>query len=291
MPEPEDELIEVGYCDAQGEEHHLQLDVAAHTDPITGRDDLRVLVARDVSHRVNMELRLREKEHLASLGMLAAGVAHEVNTPLTGISSYAQFLEAELAPDDPKRSILEKMQKQTFRASQIVNNLLDFARNRRGEMGRVDLANVLTETVQLLEHRARDFGVELEQESFDEAAEVLGNEGELHQVFSNLVANAIDALVTHDGERRVTLRFDRSEHSARLMVSDTGPGIPPERLQTIFKPFFSSKLGRGGTGLGLAITYNIVRRHGGEIRATNGGGDDSGCTFTVELPLYQAVTH
>lgn len=298
VPDPEDGLVEVGYCDARGEEHHLQLDVAIHTDPISGDSDLRVLVARDVSQRVNMEGQLREKEHLASLGMLAAGVAHEVNTPLTGISSYAQFLEAEIPEGDPKRDILDKMQRQTFRASQIVNNLLDFARNRRGEMGRVDLASVLRETVQLLEHRAQHLGVELSLEGRIEAgeAEVLGNEGELHQVLTNLVTNALDAVSgtseggARDGEHRVCLSFEQSEHCIRVAVRDTGPGIPPERLATVFKPFFSSKLGKGGTGLGLAITYNIVRRHGGEIRATN-HDDGPGCTFTVELPSYDTVTH
>ncbi|MCG8461946.1 MAG: ATP-binding protein [Holophagales bacterium] len=300
LPEPEDGLVEVGYCDPTGDEHYLQLEVAVYSGS-ESRPGQRVLVARDVSEKVNMELRLKEKEHLASLGMLAAGVAHEVNTPLTGISSYAQFLMADLADDDPRQAILRKMEKQTFRASQIVNSLLDFSRNRRGEMGRVDLAEVLADTVQLLEMRASRDGVSLTfvPPAKGASAHVLGNEGELHQVFTNLVSNAVDA-VTAAGdssrgatgpERRVSVDLECLEHRVRARVTDTGPGVPPERLATIFKPFFSSKLGQGGTGLGLAISFNIVRRHGGEIRAENHPESEPGCTFTVELPSYQTITH
>ena len=291
LPEPRDEMIEVGWCTLAGDERYLQLSAAEYRSDERGDEHgaHRVLVVQDVGDRVHLEHELQEKERLASLGMLAAGVAHEVNTPLTGISSYAQFLKAGTAEDDPNRAILDKMERQTFRASQIVNNLLDFARNRRGEMGRVGLDHVATEALHLLETRAMTAHVALEVESIAEPLLVFGCESELHQVVTNLVANAIDALAAHDGERRVTLRFARAGQNARLEVVDTGPGIPPERLGTIFKPFFSSKLGRGGTGLGLAITYNIVRRHGGEIRATN-GADGTGCTFTVDVPLYQAVT-
>lgn len=292
LPEPEHGPIDVGWCTLDGAEHYLQLavaDYASTTEPTSGNDPAtrRVLVVQDVGERVHLEHELQEKERLASLGMLAAGVAHEVNTPLTGISSYAQMLKANTKEGDPQRAILEKMERQTFRASQIVNNLLDFARNRRGEMGRLRLDRVAIEALHLLETRALDASVALEVESDGEPLLVLGSEAELHQVVTNLVANAIDALATHDGERRVTLRLDQTDRRARLRVADTGPGIPPERLEVIFKPFFSSKLGRGGTGLGLAITYNLVRRHGGEIRAEN---TDTGCVLTVELPRYQAIT-
>lgn len=299
LPEAGDGPIQIGYCDLDGTERYLQLQVAGYRDaliPSTASGEAgpqRVLVVQDVTEQAGMEIQLREKEHLASLGMLAAGVAHEVNTPLTGISSYAQFMMASTAEDDPRYEMLQKMERQTFRASQIVNNLLEFARNRRGEMGRVDLRFVLAETLQLLEVRAAKAQVELvlDVDGEDLDLDVLGNEGELHQVFTNLVANAVDALQDGPAPRRVTVRVEDLGQRRRIRVSDTGPGIPKERLRSIFKPFFSSKLGRGGSGLGLAITYNILRRHAGEIRVENHAGDEPGCTFTVELPSYRTVTH
>ena len=304
--------VEIGYCTADGKERYLQLQLAVyrsranepHDDPlqISGSTEpaelatsqsspLRVLIVQDVTEKTVMEMELREKEHMASLGVLAAGVAHEVNTPLTGISSYAQFLIAGTAEDDPRFEMLQKVERQTFRASQIVNNLLEFSRNRRGEMSPVELGSVLRETLNLLEVRAAKANAELILQAPSEPCTVLGNDGELHQVFTNLVANAIDALVDRPSPRRVTVILEERDTKFRIRVIDTGPGIPPERLKAVFKPFFSSKLGRGGTGLGLAIAYNILRRHAGHIQAENHSEEQSGCTFTVELPAYQTVTH
>ncbi len=282
LPEPQDGLIEVSYCDLSGAEHYFQLSVAGHR----GLDSHKVLVIQDQSGRVALELELKEKERLASLGMLAAGVAHEVNTPLTGISSYAQMLLSDTANDDPSYPILKKMERQTFRAAQIVNNLLEFARNRRDQPITVSLRSILAESLSLLEDRAASAGVELVWETPGEALEVRGNEGELHQVFTNLMVNSLDAMSAM-GTGRVEVRCQQTERHVTVAISDTGPGIPPERLETIFHPFFSTKLGKGGTGLGLAITYNIVRRHGGELQVKNHEGKP-GCTFSVRLPRSAA---
>ena len=289
LPEPQDGLVNVSYCEASGAERHLQLSLAIYHD---GDQRQRVLIVQDRSEQVQLEQTLQEREHLASLGMLAAGVAHEVNTPLTGISSYAQFLIADTPEDDPRLAILKKMEKQTFRAAEIVNNLLDFARNRRSDaLARLRLDSLCGETLGLLEERAREAGVELVLEAPEGPVLVAGNEGELHQVLTNLVVNAINAQAGQTETRQVLVRLERGEHKIRLKVIDNGPGIPAERLQTIFKPFFSSRIGRGGTGLGLAITYNLVRRHGGEIAVLNHTGGRRGCTFTVELPPYEQPVH
>lgn len=282
LPSPEDGVVEVSFSQLSGEERHLQMSLASYQqgeDP----DGLRVLVVQDVTERVAMEQKLQERERLASLGMLAAGVAHEVNTPLTGISSYAQLLLSDVDQDDPQYEILKKMERQTFRAAQIVNNLLEFARNRRDELVPVHLDGVLDECVTLLADRAAGVGVEMVWERPEEPLIVLGHEGELHQVFSNLVVNALDAMSREGG--RVTLSAVAVDRRIRVSVSDTGPGIPPERAERVFQPFFSSKLKQGGTGLGLAITANIVRRHAGEIRVENHEGA-KGCTFTVEIPRH-----
>lgn len=288
LPNPGDGVLEVSFCMMSGEERHLQLSIASYRHE--AEHGLRVLIVQDISERVAMEMTLKEKERLASLGMLAAGVAHEVNTPLTGISSYAQLLLADTDSDDPRRQILEKMERQTFRAAQIVNNLLEFSRNRRDELHPLGLTELVDESLSLLEDRALAAGVTFDWQRPEEAMKVLGHEGELHQVVTNLVVNAIDALAGAQelAERRVAVSLETYDRRIRLQVADTGPGIPAERLERIFHPFFSTKVGKGGTGLGLAITYNIVRRHGGEMRAENHSGAP-GCRFIVDLPRADRV--
>ncbi len=285
LPSPGDGLVEVSYCLMSGEERYLQLSLASHRSS-RSEEALQVLIVQDVSERQLLERELKEKERLADLGMLAAGVAHEVNTPLTGISSYAQMLLAEIDESDPHFPILKKMERQTFRAAQIVNNLLEFARNRRElELVPVHLDEVLDECARLFADRAAESRVEISWQRPPKPFVVLGHEGELHQVFTNLVVNAIDAMSPTGG--RLTLALENGDRRVRARVSDTGPGIPEARLERIFKPFFSSKVSQGGSGLGLAITSNIVRHHGGVIRVEN-HKDSRGCTFTVDLPRHRA---
>ena len=280
LPEPGSGLLDVSFCQLDGTERYLQVSRAVYE----GKNDseLSVLVVQDTTEKTALELALKEKEQLASLGMLAAGVAHEVNTPITGISSYAQFLLADTAEDDPNHAVLKKIERQTFRASQIVRNLLEFARHRRQEFGPVSLNAVLEECAQFLIEPASEGQVTFAGLPLDDLPRVEGSETELHQVFTNLMVNAIDAMAKNTGGGCLSFASEVDEQRVRIHVSDTGPGIPPERLQRIFQPFFSSKLDKGGTGLGLALTYNIVRRHGGEIWAAN-HEDGPGCTFTVTL--------
>jgi two-component system NtrC family sensor kinase len=273
------ELLETSVHHRGGEECHLQLSVA----PLTG-SPLRILVAVDVSERVAMQNALREKERLAALGMLAAGVAHEVNTPITGISSYAQMLIADTPQEDPRYGLLKKVEKQTFRAARIVSNLLEFARDRARQQGPLELCPVLRESVQLLEERLGEAKVVVDWQIADERLEVIGNDGELQQVFTNLVVNAIDAM-SGQGGGRLGVEVEADAEVVRVGIVDTGPGIPKELLAQVFQPFFSTKLAKGGTGLGLTISYNIVRRHGGSLHATSTPG--VGSRFVVELPRHR----
>ncbi len=283
LPASGEGMIDVSYCLLSGEERHLQLSVASYRSG--EKQSMKVLIAQDVSERVRIEQELREKERLASLGLLAAGAAHEVNTPLTAISSYAQLLLSEVDESDPHHKILKKMERQSFRAAQIVNNLLEFARNRRDELSPVQLDSVLDECVQLLAERADENDVIISWQRPADPLPVFGHEGELHQVFTNLLVNALEAMSPSGG--RLTLTAEKADTRIRVSVSDTGPGIPAERLDRIFQPFFSGKLSKGGSGLGLAITSNIVRRHAGEIRVEN-NQNRSGCRFIVELPRHGA---
>jgi PAS domain S-box-containing protein len=291
---------------ATGQERILQVSLAAFSGGLCGREDLRVLVVHDVTERVAMEKALQENDRLVALGMLAAGVAHEVNTPITGISSYAQMLLAETPEDDPHYEILKKVERQTFRAARIVNNLLELARNRQKESGPVAVAPLLRECVELLADRmgkrqvevAWDFPDELERPegaAEGESAEdilVFGCDGELQQVFTNLLLNAFDAVAgpcaEHGKRGRIVISFEADAVRLRVRVRDNGPGIPPEKLEAVFQPFYSTKLNRGGTGLGLSISSEIVRRHGGTLRAESAPGE--GACFVVELPRHVAGT-
>jgi two-component system, NtrC family, sensor kinase len=281
LPAPGEAPVEASYCDAGGGERCLQLSLAEF-DGGRQRNRLHVLVVHDVTERVAMENALKEKDRLAALGMLAAGVAHEVNTPITGISSYAQMLLSETAENDPHYAILKKVERQTFRAARIVNNLLEFARNRQKERRPVALEPLLRECVDLLGERWEKRRIEIAWTVPRESAVVMGCDGELQQVFTNLLLNAFDAMSERGGRLAIELALDAGH--VRVEIEDSGPGIPPEKLASIFEPFYSTKLNRGGTGLGLSISHDIVRRHGGEMRVVSRPGE--GARFTVELPRH-----
>jgi two-component system NtrC family sensor kinase len=306
LPGPGEGPIEVSYVEpasAAGQaatgaaagagprERFLQLSLAELAPGRSAqREPLHVLVVYDVSERVAMERALKEKDRLAALGMLAAGVAHEVNTPITGISSYAQLLLSDTAENDPRYSLLKKVERQTFRAARIVNNLLEFARERQRERRPVAVMPLLRECVELLDDRLARGQIELAWELAPgaESLQVLGSDGELQQVFTNLLANALDAMGGTSGRSGGRLRIAVAAPDGQVTISfeDSGPGIPPEQLATVFQPFFSTKLHRGGTGLGLAISQEIVLRHGGRLGVESTPG--RGACFTVELPRHSA---
>ena len=220
LPSPGDGIREIRFQDTEGEERFLQLSMAPLEE---GPDNQRVLIVQDVSQRVAMENALKEKERLASLGMLAAGVAHEVNTPITGISSYAQMLLAETPEGDPRRQLLEKVEKQTFRAARIVNSLLDFARDRQYSEAPVSLRPLIGESLELLKERLLESDTLLEWKAPDEEILVLGHEGELQQVFTNLIINALDAMA-HAGEQgKLRVELDVRDKWIVVSVEDNGP--------------------------------------------------------------------
>jgi signal transduction histidine kinase len=193
------------------------------------------------------------------------------------------MLLEDTAPSDPHYEILKKVERQTFRAARIVNNLLEFARKRQNEKKPVTLAPLVTECLDLLGDRLGKRRIEIAWTAPEEKIQVMGCDGELQQVLSNLILNAMDAMSEKGGKLTVGIEAAGSTVTAR--VCDSGPGIPPEKLEMIFQPFYSTKLNRGGTGLGLSISYEIVRRHGGNLRVVSQPGE--GACFLMELPRYQ----
>jgi two-component system, NtrC family, sensor kinase len=250
----------------------------------------RLLIMDDITERVELEAQLSQADKLSSIGLLAAGVAHEVNTPLAVISSYTQMLAKQLQNDSQKSGLLEKITRQTFRASEIVNNLLNFSRTSGSEIGDVDVNKVIAETLALLEHQFKVAKVEVENALTPKLPAIQGNAGRLQQVFLNLFLNAKDAMPGGGRLRVATLNGE----SVSVSVSDTGSGIAPEHIQRIYDPFFTTKTSpregqARGTGLGLSVTYGIIQEHAGKIRVESHPG--AGTTFTLEFPLSRKGVH
>jgi two-component system, NtrC family, sensor kinase len=241
-----------------------------------------LLIFDDVTARVRLEEQLQHSEKMASIGLLAAGVAHEVNTPLAGISSYTQMLREQVKSDDPRGELLEKIEKQTFRAAKIVNNLLNFSRSGSTELEPLDLNKVLLDVLSLMEHQLLGASVKVRKELLALLPPVRGNENRLQQVFFNLLLNARDAM---PGGGWLTLLTRADDDAVIVEVRDTGDGIKREHIKRIYDPFFTTKgIGRG-TGLGLAVSYGIVQEHGGSIAVESLPGQ--GTTFQVALPIHQ----
>lgn len=240
-----------------------------------------IVVLENVTSRVKFEETLQQSEKLSSIGLLAAGVAHEVNTPLTGVSSYTQMLLSMIPETDPKHALLQKMQRQTERASNIVSNLLNFSRiGSVSESQELDVNRLLDDTLQLLEPQIRKSNITITRDYSIDLPKILGNGGKLQQVFTNLILNARDAM---DGGGKITLRTMFVEpDEIKIEVTDTGIGIAPENLGKIFDPFFTTKGVGNGTGLGLAVSYGIVQEHGGTIQAFSETG--RGTTFVLSFP-------
>jgi PAS domain S-box-containing protein len=246
-----------------------------------------IVILEDIRARVRLEEQLQISEKMASIGLLAAGVAHEVNTPLTGISSFTQMLLEGADPDDPRTRLLEKIERQTFRAARIVNGLLTLARPvaaSAGERTPVDLNGIVGDVLSLLEHQFELHRVKVRRELSDTAVVIVGMEHKLQQVLLNLFLNAKDAM-PRGGWLTIATRLEGDR--AVVEIADTGSGIPSEHIARIYDPFFTTKAIGQGTGLGLSITYGIVREHDGAIACDSTVGQ--GTRFTVTLPA--AVQH
>jgi PAS domain S-box-containing protein len=250
----------------------------------------RLIIVDDITERIELEAQLSQADKLSSIGLLAAGVAHEVNTPLAVISSYTQMLSKQLQGDPQKSGLLEKITRQTFRASEIVNNLLNFSRTSGSEIGDVDVNKVIGDTLALLEHQFKVAKIEVQNAFTPKLQPIQGNPGRLQQVFLNLFLNAKDAMPGGGTLRVATMNGE----SVSVSVSDTGSGIAPEHIQRIYDPFFTTKTApregqARGTGLGLSVTYGIIQEHAGKIRVESHPG--SGTTFTLDFPLSRKAVN
>jgi two-component system, NtrC family, sensor kinase len=247
----------------------------------------RLVLLDDITQRVRLEDQMVQTEKLTSLGLLAAGVAHEVNTPLAVISNYIQMLAKQIPADDPRQKTIERIVKQTFRASEIVNNLLNFSRTGASEAAEVNLHTVLEETLTLVQHPFRTARVNVVRNyASGELPPILGSTTRLQQVFLNLFMNARDAM---PGGGMLEVRTGTHNGSVEIEVTDTGAGIPPEHLHRIFDPFFTTKSSGKGTGLGLSVSYGIIKEHAGKVDVRSVPG--KGTSFKLEFPAARKAVN
>jgi two-component system, NtrC family, sensor kinase len=245
----------------------------------TGEKLGRLILVDDITDRVSFEQQLMQAEKLTSLGLLAAGVAHEVNTPLAVISNYIQMLAKQLPATDPRQALIDKIVKQTFRASEIVNHLLNFSRTGTAEFAEVDLNAVIEETLGLVTHPFRTARISVIKSLAGDLPAILGSTNRLQQVFLNLFLNARDAMPNGG---MVEVRTGSSNGTVEVEVTDTGVGITTEHLHRIFDPFFTTKSSGRGTGLGLAVSYGIIKEHAGRVDVHSTPG--KGTSFRLEFP-------
>ncbi len=254
-----------------------------------------IVLVEDITERTQLESQLTQAEKLSSIGLLAAGVAHEVNTPLAVISSYTQMLQKQARGDDATsqrlRPVLEKITQQTFRASEIVNGLLNFSRATGSEFLSLDVNAVLRETVLLLDHQFRTARIAIHADLAPKLDRIHGSQGKLQQVVLNLLLNAKDAML-ESGGTELFLCTSEADNEVTVTVRDTGSGIDAAHLHRIYDPFFTTKNTpkdgqHKGTGLGLAVSYGIVQEHGGRIQVESQVGQ--GTTFRLIFPALQAA--
>ncbi len=255
------------------------------TAPIFEHGQVTAVLAiiRDVTEERMLLEQVVRREKLAALGELVGGVAHEVNSPLTGILAFGQILQLEPSAHEESRRAADTIVSEAKRAARIVGKLLTFARQNPPEKMRTELNQVLQDTIELRRYPLKMQQIALVVEFGENLPATWADPFQLQQVFINLLSNAEQALASRSGERRITVRTEVRGRFLVAIVADTGPGIAPEHLPHIFNPFYTTKPRGVGTGLGLSISFGIVREHGGTLQVVSETG--KGAAFEVSLPV------
>ena len=225
-------------------------------------------------------------QRLASVGQLAAGVAHELNNPLGAILTFASLAAERLPPDSPDRCDLDEIVRQAVRCRDIVSELLQFSRQREAQMTIVDINDVVSRSLALLEKQALFHNIRVIRKWEADMPVTIMDESQMQQVFTNIILNAVDAMDKR-GELTVATGHDDQGKQVFVRITDTGRGIPPEHREAVFDPFFTTKEPGEGTGLGLAVVYRIVQGHGGRTELESEVG--KGTTLTVWLPIRREM--
>jgi len=228
---------------------------------------------------------LIHSEKMSAFGQMSAGIAHEVKNPLAGILGYVQLSQRKLEEDHPIRKNLDIIEKETRRCTDIISNLMRFARQEKGMYEKLDINKVVEDALDIVDHQLGLKGVKIEKELQDNLPVVEGSANQLQQVLMNFAINSQQAMEKAGGGTFKVVTRNAGSDTVEILVSDTGPGIPKDIQDKIFEPFFTTKRAGEGTGLGLAVTYGIIKEHGGDIVIDSDEG--KGTIFIVSLPAYK----
>ncbi len=241
-----------------------------------------IWLGRDITKEKEYEERAFQTEKLVALGELVAGIAHEINNPLSVVVGYSELMlqSNELKDKDKKR--LEKIFQSATRAANIISNLLEFARKRAPEQNILDLNRISDQIIDLIAYELRSDAVVLKRQYDSSLPSILGDKTQIGQVLLNILKNAHDAVVEKEGYREITVKTYHDNNRVYIDIIDNGPGIPEENLSRVFEPFFTTKDVGKGTGLGLSITYSIVKAHGGDIFIKN--RPEGGIIVNISFP-------
>lgn len=242
-----------------------------------------VLHYRDVTEERRLQREVIQQEKMAAIGMLAGGVAHEINNPLGGIIAFSQLIKKDLKDEDPIKADISEIETAALRCKKIVQDLLDFSRISSGKVRAcVQINDMLGKVLPFIKMELRSLNIRLKTCFDPDLPSIVGDANRLEQVFLNLMTNACQAM-KKGGELKLSTKYDLKEQAVCIEVKDTGVGIPPGDLSKVFDPFFTTKRPGEGTGLGLSISYRIIRDHGGKINVVSIFG--KGTTFNVCLPI------
>ena len=269
----------------RGNEEYGRLEIEVSTFPIwdNQRNTVQVFVyEEDVTERQQLQISLAQSEKLAAVGQLAAGVAHEINNPLTAIQANAQLLQRSMSSSDTSDlEMIEVIIEASERASQAVRDLLDFSRQERYQIAPVDLNETIQRTLALMGPELGSRSISLQFDPSFDLPLINASQDHLQGVWLNLMINAIDAI--DEGPGVIVIKSRRVENNIEVSVTDSGRGISEDKIPRIFEPFFTTKEPGRGTGLGLSVCHQIVTRHGGHMRVSSQLGKST--TFTVVLPI------
>lgn len=288
-------LIQTLKTEKPSQTTHIHLDkdgrkiyYSISTYPLIEEGDVigAVEISRDITKDINVQKMMMQQEKLASVGRLSAGVAHEINNPLTTILTTAMLIQEDLGPDDPTYAELSIITNEALRCRKIVTNLLNFARQTQPNKKKHNINEIVLACISLTQKQAAFKDVSVADDLCDSLPRTLVDKGQIEQAMINLIINAVEATPA-GGSIRVSTRSAHRNGFIDIEVADTGEGIPENRQTRIFDPFFTTK--EDGTGLGLAITHGIIEQHGGTIEVTSVPG--LGTTFTITLPVEEMVIH
>jgi signal transduction histidine kinase len=246
-------------------------------------------VARDITERQRAEEKEKQLQQelylssrLAAIGELAAGVAHEINNPLTGIMGFSQRLLRKRIDEGVKKD-LERIHNEAQRAARVVENLLTFARRHEPKREYSEINDILQKALELRAYELKTSNIEVVTDLAPSLPQIVVDFHQIEEVFLNIILNAEQAMVEANRGGKLSIRIREMKHCIRTSFTDDGPGIPAEHLDKLFDPFFTTRGERGGTGLGLSVCHGVVTEHGGRIYAKSKGG--KGATLFVDLPL------